>query len=121
VTTSQQLIDTLAKDPTQFDLFLVIADLLEEEDNYRLSIAYRWCGENQKRPDWREFDSLWKWYCTPFHKYPDAKKTDHARLPKILEENDFSLWAPLFRHSSFQKAMQALADNLELAGIHYDH
>jgi len=63
MTTSDQLIAVietavLEKQIINFDLFLVIADLLEEEGDYPLSVVFRWCSRNKKVP---YLNPRWGW------------------------------------------------------------
>lgn len=118
MTTSDELIAVLATDPTDFDLFLVIADLLEEEGKNNLSIAYRWCGMTKKRPRQEVYNKKWSW--SHNHNTYRAPSWNEARLPKETKHGtkDFLTMNTLFAGAdTFLAAMQTLADNLELAGV----
>jgi len=60
MTTADELIAALALDHKNHDLYLIVADRLEEEGQWELSQVYRWCGMTKHYPeqDYDHFD----WY-----------------------------------------------------------
>lgn len=66
MTTSEQLIAALAQDHKNHDLYLIVADCLEEEGQNDLACVYRWCGMTHRYPNSPD-DGLfqkhfWSWY-----------------------------------------------------------
>ena len=50
MTTSDQLIATLEQNPSDFPLYAITADALEDEGEFELSLVFRWCARHCKRP-----------------------------------------------------------------------
>jgi len=57
---SNDLIAVIEKNPYDFDIYAVVADLLEEEDSFDLACVFRWCERYKKCPD--TAGEGWYWY-----------------------------------------------------------
>jgi len=119
MTTSDELIAVLAQNPSDSALYLVTADLLEEEGNWELARAYRWCGENKKYP-YRNPDSEWEWFMT--WDIPAWNDNLQYRLAyKARKAMDFNWFNLNFRqnHQTFISCMSALAEHFDLVVTPY--
>lgn len=113
MTTSDQLIAALALNPSDSDLYLIVADLLEEEGQEQLARAYRWCGENGKSPHrdiCEQSNRGWSWTHETLGPLP---KWNHARLPYNPSSTVSYRWFSenLCYRRSFASVMQTLAEH----------
>ncbi len=108
MTSSSQLIEAIALNPSDPVPYLIVADLLEEEGQVELARAYRWCGENRKRPAFNKGIG-WKFCWT----IPGTQYDTEFRLPyRMIAEHDWYT-KRFLDHKSFSSIMQALAEHFD--------
>lgn len=116
MTTSDELIAVLALNPSHFDLYLVTADLLEEDGQWSLSQAFRYCGDNGKHPRKVKNPNVpvtqqkWLWLMFTEESESEFRQTyKHCTLPNEWRQKMERIGGSLKVSDSFLEAMQNLA------------
>jgi len=111
----------IEQNPSDTLSYLIAADLLEEEGNYKLAVAYRYCGQNKQYPihhddifkDEGGSNNRWGWLRNQKVCSSPNSMLIHETLNDWFDDRSKKGWV---RHS-FSEIMSALADAIEENGL----
>ena len=119
MTTIDSLLRACEEDYTDTDRYLIVADLLEEDGQASLALAFRWCGENGKHPARHDYPgeykrlNCWGWLRNQKDCFkPESMLTDEY-LHYYLDRRNGG-WVG----GTFLEVMQALADVMQKVTNH---